>query len=89
MASRPNLHILLKAHVLKIDLTDAVLPRGKVRARGVVFVCDGEQYEVKVKKEVHLCAGMSAPTYRGMKELRLGIEQEHSKRLKSWNYQVI
>jgi hypothetical protein len=61
----------LKAHVLKLDITDAVLPDDRVRASGVVFVCDGEQYEVKVKKEILLCAGTSELFVKEQRKLKL------------------
>ncbi|KAJ7488067.1 alcohol oxidase [Mycena latifolia] len=53
-ASRPNLTVLVCAHVTKLILTRA---GGVATADQVRFLYDGKDYEVTVGKEVILCAG--------------------------------
>ncbi|MDG9810114.1 GMC family oxidoreductase N-terminal domain-containing protein [Pseudomonas juntendi] len=48
--SRANLHIVLHAHVLRVDV------QGK-RCKGVTYVHNGEQVSIKANAEVILCAG--------------------------------
>lgn len=48
--SRANLHIVLHAHVLRVDV------QGK-RCTGVTYVHNGEQVSIKANAEVILCAG--------------------------------
>ncbi|KAJ7141591.1 alcohol oxidase [Mycena filopes] len=53
-AARPNLKVLVSAHVTKIELVNS---SGIATADRVVFLCDGKSHEISVSGEVILCAG--------------------------------
>ncbi|KAJ7141629.1 alcohol oxidase [Mycena filopes] len=53
-AARPNLKVLVSAHVTKIELVNS---SGLATADRVVFLCDGKSHEISVSGEVILCAG--------------------------------
>ena len=52
---RPNLTVLIQAHVLKV-LTEND-PSGKLKALGVLFQYQDQTHETRVKREVILSAG--------------------------------
>jgi choline dehydrogenase len=53
-ADRPNLSVLVEAHVNKIELETS---KSNVRATGVHFTAQGKHFTVTAKREVILCAG--------------------------------
>ncbi len=54
-ASRSNLSVLTSAHVTRISLSKD--SDAGATAKGVVFLLDGKEYQVVVKKKVIVSAG--------------------------------